>query len=369
MLLATSAGLLRDKIFLLRPDQFQPSGLSYPRMTSSGSLPSVTSPPSEQDDPSLPELVALSATDSVSERAFVIGPRPLRLWENLGWQFLTCLSLASCALMMPILAGFGGPPGIVRSVLGFGALGSILAQGCLLAAWLAWGDLPFGYRLQRHWIFASLLCVIWLVGFLLAAWEGEALEVAFTAAMTVPLISLAAQFPLWCVRQIFGWRLVRASNGNLINDEGPWTIRDLFWATLIVAVAFGIARLSPAALQAPNFWIAWCISGTVACVVCSITILPAGVLLLRLESFRHGVVYGWVYAASVVVTLWLIVAVVRFLGFGPLPPYFVFIGLSCLTLAFAGTVILAAMIARQQGYRLVTRTRRTIPSWTVQTVR
>jgi hypothetical protein len=294
-----------------------------------------------------------------------------------AWLVLATISLACCFFMVPVLVSASGPPGIVLVPVGLGALGSILAQGCLLAVWLAWGDLPFGRRLLHHWIVASLLCAVWLLGFLLMllslvflrASDSEFKFIGPTVAMTVPLISIASQFPLWVVRHLFGWRLVRVPADYEAEPERPWAIRDLFLATLIVAVAFGIARLSPAALQEPEFRFAWLLGGAAACVITSITILPTAMMLLRIEPFQRGVRYSWLYALSYVVLLWILVAVIRWYGVGQLPPYYAFIGISLLIISFAGTVILAAKVARTLGYRLVTRSRRTIPSWTVQTAR
>jgi hypothetical protein len=305
--------------------------------------------------------------------------RSLRpLWELPAWWQLASISVASCLLMVPAAVGLQRVAEPLAVVAGFIALGSVLAQGCLLAVWLAWGDAPFGRRLLHHWVAASVLCLLWLAGLFLVLLagtllgfrsDGEQPAVAFTVAMTVPLISLATQFPLWAMRQLFGWRLVRAASDFEVEPEQPWSIRDLFVATLIAGVAIGIARLSPAFLYFPGWWILWAMGGTAACVITSITILPAALLLLRNESFGRGVRYSWLYACSYVVLLWLLVAVVRLFGLTGLPPYYAFIGISCLILAFAGTVILAAKVARALGYRLVTRARRTHSAWTLQPAR
>ena len=88
---------------------------------------------------------------------------------------------------------------------------AVLAQGNLLAAWLAWSDGPFLRRLLTHWKIAAGLYLIWLVGFGLATARNGKVPpgIAAIVALGVPLVSLAAQFPLWVARQWFGWRLVR----------------------------------------------------------------------------------------------------------------------------------------------------------------
>src|SRR5262245_30009370 len=44
------------------------------------------------------------------------------------------------------------------------SVGCIFAQGCLLAAWLSWGDGPFWQRFTRHWIVAAILYLVWAAG-------------------------------------------------------------------------------------------------------------------------------------------------------------------------------------------------------------
>jgi hypothetical protein len=278
-----------------------------------------------------------------------------RLWQLGAWRLLASLSAASCLAIVPAVAALSEGPPLLPVAVGMTLLGSILAQGCLLAAWLAWGDLPFGRRLRQHWLVAGVLCLLWLAGLLGAAPGVETPAVGFTAAMTVPLISLAAQIPLWAMRHVFGWRLVRVHSGELPEREQPWSIRDLFLATLIAALSLGLARLSPAFLQEHDFWIVWAIGGTVASVVTCITILPAAIWLLRVEPFRRGVLYSCLYAGLAVALEWGAVAAIRRLGLTVLPPYFAFVGLSLLILSFAGTVILAAHAPRALGYRLITR--------------
>jgi hypothetical protein len=126
-----------------------------------------------------------------------------------AWLIVPCL--ACDCLMMPALTSLSGPPYEVGWAIRFGIVGCVLAQGNLLAEWLAWGDGPFLRRLLAHWKIAAGLYLIWLVGFGLAlARHGRVPpEIAKTVALGVPLVSIAAQLPLWIARQWFGWRLVR----------------------------------------------------------------------------------------------------------------------------------------------------------------
>ena len=125
-----------------------------------------------------------------------------------GWLIFVCL--ACDFLMVPVFSSLNGPPAELGIILALGILGCVLAQGTLLAAWLAWSDLPFLRRLATHWLIAGSLYLVWVVGTALAlADDPGVLNIAATVGLGVPLVSIAAQLPLWIARQWFGWRLVQ----------------------------------------------------------------------------------------------------------------------------------------------------------------
>ncbi|HZL89666.1 MAG TPA: hypothetical protein VFB96_14980 [Pirellulaceae bacterium] len=265
-----------------------------------------------------------------------------------AWLIVPCL--ACDGLMMPVLTSVASGSGMA---IALGVVGCVLAQGNLLAAWLAWGDEPFLRRLLTHWKIAAGLYLVWLVGFGLVALTNNRLppQIAAVVALGVPLVSLAAQFPLWLARQIFGWRLVREQAEAAPPSEPPLAIRDLMLATLIVAVALALARLAPS-LDAGEMWPVWGVAVFVACVISSISLLPAGALLLRSRLLSRALQWSVLYAAAWIALPWIIVAVVRLYGSVNLPPRALFVGLSNLMFTFAATVTLTAAIARDRGYRL-----------------
>jgi hypothetical protein len=275
--------------------------------------------------------------------------------RNSTWWALIGLSVAADFLMLPLVRVFDQGPTLPQAIIVLGSLGSTLAQGSLLAAWLVWSDAPFSRRLLWHWIVAGCLCCIWLIGLALAAPPHSFLEIGFTVALTVPLVSLGAQLPFWIVRIFFGWRLVRitAPPAAAPFAEQPLSIRDLLLATLIVGVSFAVARLSPAAQQEEEFRVAWGVFMAAAATICTIAILPAAAMLLRPRPFARAVKYSLAYASVPIILLWGTVAVVRFYGLtNKLPPWFMFVGMTCLILAYAGTAIFAAAVARDHGYLL-----------------
>jgi hypothetical protein len=91
----------------------------------------------------------------------------------------------------------------------------------------------------------------------------------------------------------------------------------------------------------------------VAAIASGITLLPSGAMLLRTPVFSQGVLRAALYALSWVSLLWLVVLVSRHWGLVQVPPAAFVVGLSCLILSFAATVILAAAVLRARGYQLV----------------
>jgi hypothetical protein len=150
-------------------------------------------------------------TDEPYERSSRPSGQPLVL--------LVALSALSDFAMAPMFVFLRpGSPGI-SIVFGFGALGCILAQGNALAAWLAWDHRPFLRRLTIHWGIAATLFLIWLAGLWLSA-ERSFFDVArYSVLLAVPLVSMAAQLPLWIVRHLFGWRLIQQPSETISRDS------------------------------------------------------------------------------------------------------------------------------------------------------
>jgi hypothetical protein len=266
-----------------------------------------------------------------------------------GLLIVMCLSCDF--LMVPILAVQGpGRPRIPGFPLFLAILGCVLAQGCLLAAWLAWSDQPFWQRLARHWFVAAILYFVWAAGLALSR-TSELAKTGSFVGLSVPLVSIAAQMPLWIARQTFGWRLIRGEEKSNAARE-PLSIRDLMTATVLVALALALARLA----RSPDdkeLGFVWIVMFVVASAISTIALLPTAALLLRMQSFQRGMLFAGLYAASWVGLLWLVVVVAWHRGLFPPPPLAFLVGVSCLILSFAATVILAAAAARGRGYRLV----------------
>jgi len=68
--------------------------------------------------------------------------------------------------MMPVFSSLrnGAGPSELQAAFFFGIVGCVLAQGNLLAAWLAWSEGSFLHRLATHWKIVVGLYSIWAVG-------------------------------------------------------------------------------------------------------------------------------------------------------------------------------------------------------------
>lgn len=264
-----------------------------------------------------------------------------------GLLVLVCV--ACDFLMVPFLALAPARP-IPGVPILLAIVGCVLAQGCLLAAWLAWGDQPFWRRLRRHWIVVAILYLVWAGGLAVSRPSEFASTSAFVG-LSVPLVSMAAQMPLWIARQTFGWRLV---HGDPKHDAGHarLSIRDLMMVTLLVALTLALARMAPSP-DGQEIGMIWVFMFVMASAVSTMTLLPASALLLRTESFQRGILFAGLYAAFWLGLLWLVILVGRHFGLFSPPPQAVLVGVSWLIVSFATTVMLAAAATRARGYRLV----------------
>lgn len=284
------------------------------------------------------QLLADSSTSRMNHRQSIV---------LLG--LLAFVGLACDFLMVPALGIVPVQP-IPGAPIFLGLVGCVLAQGCLLAAWMAWSDQPFWQRFALHWTVTAILYLVWIAGLCVQRPDGFAQVSAFVG-LSVPLVSIAAQTPLWIVRQVFGWRLIR---GDLSRDTGPGplTIRKLMLVTGIVALALAPARLAPS-LDGKEIGSIWIIMFVIASATSTIALLPASAVLLRTQQFQRGVLFAGLYAGFWLGLQWIVILVAHNTGLFHVPPLAIVLGVSCLIISFAATVVFAAAAARASGYRLV----------------
>jgi hypothetical protein len=124
-------------------------------------------------------------------------------------------------------------------------MGTIAGQGGLLAIWAVLGPQRWIVRLPATFLAALALFGALMLGFATsypgpAEWD----EMAESLLM-MPIVLLAAQFPLWIVRLVLGCRIVpaRAESAQSAKGLRQFGMEHLLGATAIVALALGLASL------------------------------------------------------------------------------------------------------------------------------
>lgn len=97
-------------------------------------------------------------------------------------------------------------------------------------------------------------------------------------------------------------------------------------ATLVVAVSLALARLTPLFKNANETWGFWGIASTAACVISAVSLLPAGVLLLRKRALSRSLVWSSLYVLALIGLVWIAVALKFWLAPGMLLPRAVYVG-------------------------------------------
>jgi len=174
--------------------------------------------------------------------------------------------------------------------------GTVVAQFGLLAIWAALGPQRWTLRLPVTLTYVALFYTTLITGMTVADPSGFLWYDVRAGYLSLPLMFLAVQFPLWIMRSGAGWRIVRADQGNEF-PPAQFHLRDLFVATTLIAVALGLASLGlpregPAAAEAWEF-------PAVACLVCaawsvSFT-LPCLWAALIAKNWRRSIVVIIVY--------------------------------------------------------------------------
>jgi hypothetical protein len=225
--------------------------------------------------------------------------------------------------------------------------GIVPAQAAILSAGMVWSDKPFFRRLTVHWAAAIVLCWVWLAGMGWSVTYRDLFDIVFG----LPLVSLALQLPLWFTRLVWGWRLVRESERGT-TAPASFTLRDLFLATLLVAIAIGLARWMPEARSDRDFWPAFAIALAFLSLASALVLLPAGQMLLATSHFARGVAMLAMYTLLAIAAMWLIVLALFLFDPATLAPRNVFVGASAILIGLAATLVFAALAVRLQDYRL-----------------
>jgi hypothetical protein len=230
-----------------------------------------------------------------------------------------------------------------------GCVGTMLAEGFVLAAWLVWGSGQFLLRFVLHWGAALLLGAIWLVGAIAAEGprDGDIRDALEVIPFSLPLASLAIQIPLWTSRLYFGWQLVDACADS--TPAPPLAIRDLMLGTVIVALSLASARLAEGILdEGSEGWVVWAVLVPSLAGISLVSMLPVAVWLLRMRDLSIGLVCIPIQTLLAIVVTVTIVAMNERIN---VKEVFAF---ATIIISFAATLSLAALAARAAGFSLKT---------------
>ena len=170
--------------------------------------------------------------------------------------------------------------------------GGVMAEFAVFSVWAVFGP----QALPIRW-FAVLLATAMLYGSILIGIEVPrgAMEAAGRAMFAIPLVSLAAQLPMWILKLLVGVRLV----GNLAEQNEsvgrPLRIHDLMYGTAFIAVSLGLVRFAGGNESPMAVWTSLGIScGVVACI--GVLFLPALWACLTRLSAGAGAIAVFAFA-------------------------------------------------------------------------
>jgi hypothetical protein len=291
-------------------------------------------------------------SDKPVRPAFSELSKDLRASGPPGYVWLVAAGCLINFLLMPVLRGAEQAEGVwLLAAVGAGVLAGEFGLATL---WLVWGPGSFGWRVFVHWTTALGLFVSWALG-ALASFTGAHnfppnVPEGFTAILlTLPILSLAAQLPLWPLRTHLGWRLERQSAVNAAAGPHSLSIRDMILGTVATAVALACLRLMPTAVagSGEGAWQVWGIAAAVTAVMSALSLLPATLMAFRIRETATAAISLAAYAAIA----WVLTCVVGTVLGGPAPAE-VYIAILVCYGSFTATVGLPLLILNSDGYTL-----------------
>ena len=296
-------------------------------------------PPSTTDSPVWPQ--------AAPEAPLAGSEGPLVVAIGLGVIFASG-NFAVCPLMAAFnRADWGALPVFVL-------IGAILAQAGLLSAGLVFGDGSLWVRMIVCWGTAVFLWGCWAAGRLTVAlfcvWSFDWGEQLRFGVLSIPLVGLAIQSPLWLVRCYLGWRLTRSGTGA--SAVRPLSIGDYLIGTAVTAVSITCARLAPQPdWDNSSYWPAWAIVFASIAGASLLSVIPAMLAMFRLRDRRLGLYlllgYGFVAGMTTLAIL------IRVFGFPGGPGAWRAVAVVVVFVSLAGCLGLGMKAARDLGFELV----------------
>ncbi len=307
-----------------------------------------------------PELFPVEANaEPLIATAVELPAEPHLLSPRLAVIVAVVVAIASVAnaTMVPVTTvmrpGPGFAPGLAYLSL---VLGSMAGQAAVLTVLAVWASGPLWQRLVCHWGLAMLAFSAWTFGFLVALMiefgrQSFPAEEFLAALFGLPLVALACQAVPWLLKLCLGWRIDHDEEPSLPATDQRLTIRDIFLATVLVAITMAAVRFGkPGNAEEGIYWAGWSIGAGAAAAVSLVCLVPMVYLTLGVREPRWGVLGVVAMAASMAalasgILMWIQPP-------GPSDKEIILINASIaagFTLTLAGTL----WIARAYGYRLV----------------
>jgi hypothetical protein len=195
-------------------------------------------------------------------------------------------------------------------VVGYACAAVIGTQLAFHALWCVLAPCSLGHRIVSGVFMAMVLIGAWFLGFLL--WTVMS-DVRFTewdivAAifLSIPLLAVAVQTPLWAAKLWFGWRIVTPACRRDAAIRRPFGIRDLLIGMALGACVLSAAQLGvPPNLSTEGFLVPLVIYAVVLAVVSLLTTIPAIAAILRSRRI------AWALGALLLYDVTLAIAVIE----------------------------------------------------------
>ena len=272
-------------------------------------------------------------------------------WRGVGWL----LGGAALFNFMILLIARGVEGGIDLAAIFFVSVGVgvYAAELGLATLCLVCGPGPFWQRLLIHWSVAFGLYIVWAIGFGVAfasvAPPGGVPQVWGAVLCGLPLVSLAAQLPLWPLRIYLGWRVEQPDHNPAAERTQSLSIRDLLAGTVVTSVSLAALRLMPEEFnRGAEFWLDWAIAFVSIMGISAISLLPAMVFLCRMRETAAGATAWFGYTGIMLIVTLVIISSLA----GRSLPGEVFAAAAVIFYSFAGALSLPLFIARARGLRL-----------------
>jgi hypothetical protein len=305
------------------------------------------------------------SADTRSEATYPYGPAP-PVVEDMKWPWshdwerptvwlpipIIAMWLIADFALAPLMDKIGPSPRDPLFVLTVVALGIMGAQWGVLSAWLVWSSGYFYWRLLLYWGAVGVSCWIWIGGLALVARGTDLIDGHCIAALSLPLICVSIQAPLWLVRQAFAWRLACEGTAAATSREVPSTVSNLMLAMSIAAVAAAFARVVPTEVAADELAAMWGFVVGWGAGLSALAVIPIAAWILWQRSWGLGILFAAIYATAGVAALWIIAFLANDRTL-TLPNIHDLLHFSVMIYAFAGMLVASALVARANGYRLL----------------